>query len=485
MLCAGLFGSVAVRAEPWLAPGDLALRHDVEVLADLGIIRAPVTTWPLSIGDLANELSRADAAALDPAARESLKRLRQYVIQETRARERTIHARGAVAPERRTLRSFEATPREDAEVEAGVRWTGLRFSYRLQATYAVDPDDGEEWRADGSYLGVAVANWMLAAGLMDRWWGPAWESSLILSNNARPVPAISMNRNLSNPVQVRGFRWVGSWTTSFMMGQLEHDRDVPDALLFGARFAFRPVSSLEIGLSRTAQWCGDDRPCDLETFGNLLVGRDNATTGLTQDEEPGNQLAGADVRWTGGPHGRHYALYGQMIGDDEAGGTPSKYIGRFGAEYWGYARFLGGSYRIYAEAADTASDFLGSSQFNVAYEHGIYTDGYRYRGRAIGDSMDNDGLGFSLGTLLVRDDARQWSARLQYVELNRDDRQKADSIHSVSQTAADLWNLEVGHRRVLGPGTLQAGLGYERLEQQDSGAVDDDVTFYAQYFLGM
>jgi hypothetical protein len=270
-----------------------------------------------------------------------------------------------------------------------------------------------------------------------------------------------------------------------MMGQLEDDRDVPDALLFGARFAFRPVPSLEIGLSRTAQWCGEDRPCDLETFTNLLLGRDNKTSGLTPDQEPGNQLAGGDVRWTGGPHGRRYAVYGQMIGEDEAGGTPSKFIGRFGAEYWGYAGFLSGSYRIYAEAADTAADFLGTSQFNLAYEHSIYTDGYRYRGRAIGDSMDNDSLGFTLGAILVRDDARQWSARLQYVELNRDDVQKPTSVHSVSQTAADLWNIEAGHRRVLGPGTLSAGLGYERLEQQESGAAGSDVTFYVQYSLGM
>jgi hypothetical protein len=99
--------------------------------------------------------------------------------------------------------------------------------------------------------------------------------------------------------------------------------------------------------------------------------------------------------------------------------------------------------------------------------------------------MDNDGLGFSLGGLLLRDGARQWSARLQYVELNRDDKQKADSVHTISQTAADLWNIEVGHRRVLGPGALSAALGFERLEQQGTGAVDNDVTFYAQYFLGM
>ena len=37
-----------VRADPWLAPGDATLRHDLQWLADEGVFTAPTTTWPLA-----------------------------------------------------------------------------------------------------------------------------------------------------------------------------------------------------------------------------------------------------------------------------------------------------------------------------------------------------------------------------------------------------------------------------------------------------
>ena len=36
-------------ADPWLAPGDEGLRSDIQLLADAGILRGPVTTWPLVV----------------------------------------------------------------------------------------------------------------------------------------------------------------------------------------------------------------------------------------------------------------------------------------------------------------------------------------------------------------------------------------------------------------------------------------------------
>ena len=61
-------------------------------------------------------------------------------------------------------------------------------------------------------------------------------------------------------------RWLGPWRFSTFMGQLEEDRDYPEALLFGMRFESRPLPSLQIAASRSAQWCGEGRPCDLSTF---------------------------------------------------------------------------------------------------------------------------------------------------------------------------------------------------------------------------
>ena len=62
-----------------------------------------------------------------------------------------------------------------------------------------------------------------------------------------------------------------------LLACVHDDRFVNDALLFGVRGSFRPPGTgLEIGFSRTAMWCGDDRPCELDTFVDLLLGNDSA-----------------------------------------------------------------------------------------------------------------------------------------------------------------------------------------------------------------
>ena len=51
-------------ADPWLAPGDEGLRSDIQLLADAGILRGPVTTWPLVLArHRARRARRADAAS--------------------------------------------------------------------------------------------------------------------------------------------------------------------------------------------------------------------------------------------------------------------------------------------------------------------------------------------------------------------------------------------------------------------------------------
>ena len=39
-------------AEPWAAPGDMRLRHDLQLLEDAGGIILAITSWPLSWGDI-------------------------------------------------------------------------------------------------------------------------------------------------------------------------------------------------------------------------------------------------------------------------------------------------------------------------------------------------------------------------------------------------------------------------------------------------
>ena len=108
-----------------------------------------------------------------------------------------VRLRGTNQPT--SLRSFTDTPREDAELALRASWLSDHLALNLQGSVVADPEDGKQLRADGSYLGVNIGNFMISAGLMERWWGPGWDGSLILSTNARPIPSITLERNYTDP----------------------------------------------------------------------------------------------------------------------------------------------------------------------------------------------------------------------------------------------------------------------------------------------
>jgi hypothetical protein len=201
---------LSAHADPLARPGDMRLRHDIRLLVDERIINVPMTTWPIPWGDIADQLSRASATPSSPEIAAAVMRLRDRARWELDPREWYVTGWASVAAEPRVIRTFEDTPREEAEAGLAFSWTGNRFTLNLSAAYANDPDDGEEFRPDDTYLGMALGNWMVTAGWQQRWWGPGNDASSILSSNARPRPGITLQRNLSTPfetsVRSRGSR---------------------------------------------------------------------------------------------------------------------------------------------------------------------------------------------------------------------------------------------------------------------------------------
>ncbi len=96
------------------------------------------------------------------------------------------------------MRSFSDTPRESVEIDGGFNWTGDRLSIQLNGQAVDSPADGKDYRADGSAVAVILVNFSLSANTLERWWGPGWDGSLILSNIARLLPAISIDRNFTD-----------------------------------------------------------------------------------------------------------------------------------------------------------------------------------------------------------------------------------------------------------------------------------------------
>ncbi len=469
-------------AGPLAAPGDARLRHDLEWLNDSGVIEIPLTAWPVSLGDAHYALEGVALAGLDEDDRRVYERLRQSLGEQLEiGSTRFVFAvSGAIEP--RIIRSFDDTPRDEAELKASIDWTGERFAVSLAAAYVANPVDGDTLRPDGSYLGVALGNWILTAGWQERWFGPGRDGSLILSSNARPTPGIALQRNVSSAFESRWLRWIGPWSMTSFMSRLDDDRTIEDALLFGFRVSFRPLRGLEIGFMRTAQWCGDGRQCDLSAFGDLLIGNDNRGVNVTAEDEPGNQLAGFDARWSG-PRGLPVAAYLQWIGEDGRGGNGriGSWMRQVGLEVHG--SFGEMSHRTHFELTDSMCreggyGFSGKKP-DCAYKHGIYRSGYRYRNRALGYAADGDGLSYSIGSTLVQSAGHTWIATLRFMEINREG--APDSRHTLSPTPQDLIDIELSHERETRFGRFRGGIGYAVLEDIASGRRDTDVAAHLRW----
>jgi hypothetical protein len=470
--------TVPAIASPLAAPGDIGLRHDLQLLSDHGLLSAPLTTWPLSWSDISASLKTGDEESpLPPHIEKALQRIKARLSKTSDGRlQARVEFGGNSDPE--LMRSFGDKPRSKGEISVSGRGGNDRLAYQLKATAAVDPEDGRTARLDGSYASALLGNWTVSAAMIDRWWGPGWDGSLILSSNARPVPSLVLQRNRSTPFETPLLKWLGPWQFTTFMGQFESGRFVPDALLFGMRFNFRPAEGLEIGLSRTAQWCGGGRPCGLSTFGDLLVGNDNVDDQLAKAAEPGNQLGGIDIRWAGNLMNQPGAVYAQLIGEDEAGGLPSKYFGLAGIETWGAWQNTDASWRAFLEVADTRTGLLSDHTYNTTYNHGIYQSGYRYRDKSLGHGADNDSTIVTLGLLLSDRREHEWLLTGRQAQFNRDD----GGLNPFSPRHRKYSALELRHQRPFLTGliTVDVGVHHTRLVAEDTRETDPSLALVWQ-----
>jgi hypothetical protein len=359
---------------------------------------------------------------------------------------------------------------------------GERFAVNLSAALVDNSIDGDDLYPDGSYVGVALGNWMLSAGWQERWWGPGHDGSLILSTNARPSPGVAIQRNRSAAFDNKWLRWIGPWSLTSFINLLDDQREVDNALLFGMRATFKPIDSLEIGLSRTAQWCGQGRPCDFKAFGNMLLGNDNRGVTVDPADEPGNQLAGFDIRWAL-PQQIPVALYVQWIGEDgrNASALPGSWLRQGGIEFWG--KLGNWSQRTHLEVSDTTCHEGGLGYADIkpdcAYEHSIYRTGYRYKQKAIGHGIDGDGLSYSIGSTLVQSAGHSWNLLLRYMEINRVGVQ--GPRHTISATSQELADIQLTHDRMTSFGRFYFGIAYSRLDDAASSTRSNDASAFVQW----
>ena len=419
------------KAEPWLDTRDQWLRADIEALSSHGVINTPITTWPLPWARIIKDIDDINFNKVPDAVKPALMRVKRKARIET-ARETRSELSLRAGNEYKVLRQFGDQRREKAEISSRTTGVTSSFAWNIEATKTFDPVDREEQRLDHSYVAAIWGNWILSAGAQERWYGPSWDSSLILSNNARPIPALSIQRNYADPFESVWLSWIGPWSLSAFAGQLEDRRFIPHAKLLGMSVSFKPFDSLEIGLRRTAQWGGKGRPESLSSLIDLAIGRtncdeiDSGCGDRLNSSEAGNQLAAVDFNWQLPTEARLGSIYGQLVGEDEAGFAPSRKFYQFG--YKNHFTVSNLLLTTYLEYSDTENEH----RRNLTYEHGIYQTGYRTEGRSIGSTYDSDTQAITLGLIASDISGSRYSVSYSQVDLNNDNTGDKHSINNAA-----------------------------------------------------
>ena len=414
-------------SEPWLDTRDAGLRADIERLSAAGAVTVPINTWPLMWSGILNDLEAFDAQQY-PNLQASYGRVMAVGSRALRTTAYSASAKLSFASDSELLRHFGGDSRDEGSLR--LRRSGLskHFAYNLELTQVNNPWDGDQTHYDNSYFGFAWGNWIGLIGKIEKWWGPGWNSSLILSNNARPTPGLMVQRNYSDKSELPLIKWLGPWTTSLFVSKLDDQRHIDNAKLVGMTLGFRPRQSVEINLRRTAQWGGEGRPEGLKSFIELVTGiADNCGTAECKVDEPGNQLGAIDISWT--PAWLGGTVYVQSVGEDESGALPSRSSRQYGFKKGLDTRFINGQLFIEHDNTSTVSF---SNHYNILYNHSIYQTGYRYQGRVIGATWDNDSKITSIGVMGYLNNGDAVEARLSRGDINKESIDSAPSLHSIT-----------------------------------------------------
>lgn len=336
--------------------------------------------------------------------------------------------------------------------------TGLEAalgSWRARASLCFDARSGghARGRVVEGLLARSGSRHLLVIGRAPLRWGYGLVGSLLLGRSAPPL--LQARWRTARPLRPPRWHGLGEWTGDVFLAYLDDRwRTVPNPLLFGHRFAWRPAAWLEMAGSRTILFGGRGRTRRLsgEDLANILLGR---RENLERARGPGDsdQRASFELRAAlPATAARRLGLDGgecffEYAGEDAIHPPlPAAVAHLFGAA----ASWSG--WQIRSEFAETVSR-------NRWYDtHSVYRDSHFYRGYPLGMSFGPDVESVWLGLWTPPAGARARLSRTEQllgkISGRRERRVIWDAMVRID--AGPRWTVECGVER-----GRRVGSGYE------------------------
>jgi len=442
-------------ASPWAEVGDNQLRADIEILTAAGVIDDVTTHWPLPWTSIYRALRDADLQNQPDAVQSAAARLLATAAADNHPG--WSHAATTdITNDPSVVRGFDSLGRGDAQSQASVSYSSSDFSARVALGGFTQnfATGATKVMPDGSYVAAKLGDEALVyGGWLTHWWGPGWISALALSNNARPMPQVGIERLGTEASSWPVLEWLGPWQAEFFVGLLDGPRLQKNTIYDGLRFTVNPAPGLEIGLARTDEICGQDHPCSPLYYFEL----NNSPNNVNKTNDEGL----IDVKYNRTIGGVPAQIYLQLMNEDSSPFTHSGTSHLFGASV--FVPTAGNPLRLTAEFSSSLSTLdifsFGTYIYGFSYTNGGYPDGMRYRGRTLGFSLDDDSKLLSLQAAWSDQGGRFYELSLHHASIGAPQTPPGNNILSPQPVKLDMAEarvtLPLGHFKLDLAGRIQ------------------------------
>lgn len=239
----------AVQATPWLDAEELHVRHSLQVLADAGLLSAPVTTFPVMWRPLLVDLEAIEPSSLSALQRVAYDKLMALLAYHkggsyTGVRVAGVTDTGAQPSLQRPMEGKAAASltheRIGRNVAARVRTTFRDSSLSLNPRVDVP---NISWQ--GSYLAGMAGDWMVSADQLQTWWSPGSAQDGLHTVSVLPLRGL---RTVYAPAdsEFSFAAFYGESEEKFLLDPALHRWEREEA--YGARLGWRAHDRLELGL---------------------------------------------------------------------------------------------------------------------------------------------------------------------------------------------------------------------------------------------
>jgi len=238
------FFAAPVFASPWVEADDAYLRSNIQLLADAGVLSAPVNSYPLPWALIADDIKKIKPTKLPRYLQVSYYHLR---FQLQRAEGKRFHARVKIGGESSgSQAAFGDTNHAKWGAMGSVEYVSDYFALRANTGFNEMHGDKAKFIDDGSYFAINYKAMSLNVGRLERWWGNSWQSTLSEGQNARPMPAIALSyADVKVPILNSVF---AETFVAIVDGNSAYSQK------WANRLSVKPVKRLELSVNYTLLW---------------------------------------------------------------------------------------------------------------------------------------------------------------------------------------------------------------------------------------